>query len=124
MTSTKYAEDNEQVTEFNMITSDQYNTMTTNGRKSMISNIVEFSDGKLYQISKSGGLKRFKHSIPLNPEEQQKLSQRYQTQRRHEIQLAKQERERRTAEDKGKLKITTIPSQSMPEPQHGESISI
>jgi len=119
MTSTKYAEDNEQVTEFNMITSDQYNTMTTNGRKSMISNLVEFSDGRLYQISKSGGLKRFKHFIPLNPEEQQKLSQKYQTQRRHEIHLVKQERERLAAEDKGKLKITTIP-----ESQHGESISI
>ena len=124
MTSTKYAEDNEQVTQFNMITSDQYNTMTTVGRKSRISNLVEFSDGKLYQISKSGGLTRFNHTIPLNPEEQQKLSQRYQTQRRHEIHLAKQERERRAAEDKGKLKITTIPSQSIPEPQHGESISI
>jgi len=118
MTSTKYAEDNEQVTQFNMITSDQYNTMTTDGRKSMISSLVEFSDGKLYQISKSGGLTRFNHNIPLNPEEQQKLSQRYQTQRRHEIQLAK-----RIAEEKGKLK-TTIPSQSMPEPQHGESLSI
>jgi hypothetical protein len=67
-----------QVNQYNMIEASNYNMMSTKGKKSMVGNLVEFQDGKIYEITKTGSLKRMSKNFSIGNQEE--LSTRYNRQ--------------------------------------------
>jgi hypothetical protein len=66
------------VNQFNMIESKNYNVMSTKGKKSMVGNLVEFQDGTIYMITKTGSLRRMPSNFSVD--NQEKLEKRYNQQ--------------------------------------------
>ncbi|MBT3298724.1 hypothetical protein HN385_07370 [archaeon] len=75
--NTQYSSDNpeNQVRQYNMIEGGNYNVMSTKGKQSMVGNLVEFQDGKIYEITKTGSLKRMPKNFSIGNQEE--LSARY-----------------------------------------------
>jgi hypothetical protein len=78
--NTQYSSDNpeNQVRQYNMIEGGNYNVMSTKGKQSMVGNLVEFQDGKIYEITKTGSLKRMPKNFSVGNQEE--LSARYNRQ--------------------------------------------
>jgi len=72
----------EKIVEFNMITMEQYNALSKDGRKSLKLSIVQSQDNTYYQINHNGSLVRMLAPINLDPEKQRELARAYQEQNR------------------------------------------
>ena len=75
--NTQYSSENLEgpVKQYNMIEGSNYNVMSTKGKQSMVGNLVEFQDGKIYEITKTGSLKRMPKNFSVGNQEE--LSARY-----------------------------------------------
>jgi arginyl-tRNA--protein-N-Asp/Glu arginylyltransferase len=72
----------EMIAEFNIITLEQYNKLTKDGRKSLSTNntVVKFSDNTFYHIGRNGSLFKMINQPSLEKEEQYKLARKYKDQ--------------------------------------------
>jgi len=88
MSETEYLSEprqEEKVIQYHVITFDQYNQLSKQGKKSLVGNIVRGRDGKVYQIAKNGNIVRMINPPSFDPIEQDRLAKKHHIQEFEQI---------------------------------------
>ena len=93
MQETEYSSEpikEEKVVQYHVISFDQFNQLSKEGKKSLVGNIVRARDGKVYQIAKNGNIIRMVNPPSFDPIEQDRLAKKHHIQEFEQIKQQQQ----------------------------------